>query len=48
MVFVTEPETFYFDFYWPKDVDKNLKHEIEFVIKKKKCLGENKMKKAID
>ena len=25
---------FYFDFDWPKDVDKNLKHEIEFIIKK--------------
>ena len=23
-----EPKTFYFDFDWPKDVDKNLKHEI--------------------
>ena len=29
MVVIREPKTFYFDFNLPKDVDKNLKHEIE-------------------
>ena len=33
MIVVRNPKTFYFAFYWPKDVDKNLKHEIEFIIK---------------
>ena len=28
----------------PKDVDKNLKHEIEFIIKGKGYLAENKIK----
>ena len=32
MVVIKEPRTFYFDL--PKDVDKNLKHEIEFIKKK--------------
>ena len=31
---VRDPKTFYFHFDWPKYVDENLKHEIEFVIKK--------------
>ena len=31
MVVMIEPKTFYFDL--PKDVDKNLKHEIESIIK---------------
>ena len=36
---------FYFYFDWPKDVDKNLKHEIEFIIKKNnESLAENKIK----
>ena len=29
---------------WPKDVDKNLKHKIEFVIKSNESLTENKIK----
>ena len=33
MVVIRLPKTFYFDFYWPRDIDKNLKHEIEFIIK---------------
>ena len=39
MVVMTEPKTFYFDL--PKDVDKNLKHEIESVIKTNESLVEN-------
>ena len=33
VVVIKDPKTFNFDFDWPKDVDKNLKHEIEFIIK---------------
>ena len=39
MVVMTEPKTFYFDL--PKDVDKNLKHEIESIIKTNESLVEN-------
>ena len=27
-------KTFYFDFDWPKDFDENLKHVIEFIMKR--------------
>ena len=33
---------FYFD--WPKDIDKNFKHEIEFIRKSNESLAENKLK----
>ena len=33
MVVIREPRTFCFDFDCPKDVDKNLKREIRFIIK---------------
>ena len=33
VVVIKDPKTFYFDFDWPKDVDKNFKHEIEFITK---------------
>ena len=42
-IFVTRwPKTFYFDFDWPKNVDENLEHEIEFVIKSNESLAKNK------
>ena len=34
MILIKEHKTFYFDFDWPKDVDENLKHKIEFYHKK--------------
>ena len=34
MILIRDPKTFYFDYDWPKDVDENLKHKIEFIIKK--------------
>ena len=43
-----DPKTFYFSFYWPKDVDENLKHENEFIIKSNESLAENKMKNEIE
>ena len=30
MIVIRDPKTFCFNFDWPKDVDGNLKHEIEF------------------
>ena len=47
MVAIREPKTFYFDFDWPKNVDENLKHEIEFIIKSNESLAENKINNEI-
>ena len=41
-------ETFCFNFDWPKNVDENLKHEIEFIIKSNGSLAENKIKNEIE
>ena len=32
MVLIRNPKTFCFNFAWPKDGDKNLKHKTEFII----------------
>ena len=48
MIMITDPKTFYFNFGWPKDVDENLKHEIEVIIKSNESLAENKIKNAIE
>ena len=34
MSVIRDPKKFCFNFDWSKDVDENLKHEIEFIIKK--------------
>ena len=47
IVVIREPKTFYFHFDWPKNVDENLKHEIEFIIKSNESLAENKIKNEI-
>ena len=47
-IVIKDAETFNFDFDWPKDVDKNLKHEIEFIKKSNKSLAENKIKNEIE
>ena len=44
MIVIRDSQTFHFDFDWPKDVDKNLKHKIEFIIKSNKFLADNKIK----
>ena len=44
MIVVRDSITFCFSFYWPKDVDNNLKNEIEFIIKSNESLIENKKK----
>ena len=42
------PRTFCFNFDWPKNVDENLKHEIEFIIKSNESLAETKIKNKIE
>ena len=44
MIVIRNPKTFYFYFDWPKDVDENLKHKTEFIVKSKKSLAKNKIK----
>ena len=41
---IRDPKTFCFNFNWPKDIDENLKHEIEFIIKSNESLLKNKIK----
>ena len=48
MIVIRDPKTFCFNFDWPKDVDENLKHENEFIIKRNKSLTENKTKNKIE
>ena len=48
IVVIREPKTFYFDFDWPKYVDRNLKHAIEFIAKSNESLAENKIKNEIE
>ena len=48
VVVIRDPKTFCFNFDWPKNVDENLKHEVEFVIKSNESLAENKIKNEID
>ena len=45
---IRDPKTFSFDFDWPKDFDKNLKHKIEFIIKNNESLAENQIKNEIE
>ena len=44
MIVITDPKTFCFSFDYPKDVDENLKREIEFIIKSNTNLAEKKIK----
>ena len=41
-------KTFHFGSDWPKDVDENLKHKIEFIVKSNESLAENKIKNEIE
>ena len=47
MIMIRDPKTVCFNFDWPKDVDENVKHEIEFIIKINESLAENKIKNKI-
>ena len=48
MIVIRDSKTFCFDFYQLKDVDENLKHEFEFIIKNNESLAENKIKNEIE
>ena len=48
MLVIRDPKTFCFNFDWPKDVDENLKHQIEFMIKSNESLAKNKIKNEIE
>ena len=34
MIVIRDSKSFCFNFDWPKDADENLKHKIEFIIKR--------------
>ena len=48
MIVIRDPKTFYFNFDLPKDVDKNLKCDIEFVIKINEFLAEIIIKNEVE
>ena len=48
IVVIRDPKTFCFYFDSSKDVDENLKHEIEIIIKSNESLAENKMKMRLN
>ena len=48
MIVTRDPETFCFNFDWSKQVDENLKHKVEYIIKSNESLAENKMKNEIE
>ena len=47
MIVIRDLNIFSFNFDWTKDIDKNLKDEIELIIKSNKSLAENKIKNEI-
>ena len=48
MIVMRNLKTFYFNFDQPKDVDEDLKYEIEFIIKSNESLAEDKIKINIE
>ena len=48
MIVIRDTENFCFNFEWSKDVDGNMKHEIEFIIKSNESLAENEIKNDIE
>ena len=47
MAVIRKTKTFDFDFDLPKGVDKNLKHEFKFIIKRNESLAKDKIKNEI-
>ena len=47
-IVIRDFKTFCFNFYWPKDVDKNSNYEIEFIVKRNKSVAENKINKGTE
>ena len=48
MIVVRDSKTFCFNFDLPKDVDENLKREIEFIVKSNESLADILMKNKIE
>ena len=48
MIMIRDPKIFWFNFDWPKEVDENFKHEIEFIIKSNESSAESKTKNEIE
>ena len=48
MIVIRDPKTFSFNFDFPKNADKNLKRDIEFIIKSNTSLVENNSKSEIE
>ena len=46
MIEIRDPKTSCFNFDLTKDVDENLKHKIEFIIKSNESIAKNKIKKT--
>ena len=42
MIVIRDPKTFSFNFDWLKDVNENLKHKIDFIIKSNESLAGKK------
>ena len=47
MIVIRNPKTFHLNFNWPKDIDENLKHEIEVITKGSESLAKNKIQNKI-
>ena len=48
MIVIRDPRAFYSDLDQPKNVDENLKHKIEFIIKSLESLTENNIENEIE
>ena len=48
MIVTRDSKAFCFKFDSPKDVDENLKRQIEFIIKGNESLAENKIRKRLN
>ena len=48
LIAIRDLKTFCFNFDLPKDIDKNLKHEVEFILNSDKSLAQKKIKREIE
>ena len=48
LVEITDSKNFHFYFDLPKDIDRNLKHEIDYIIKQNGFLAEQRIKNKTD
>ena len=48
VVVIREPKTFSFNLNWPENVDENLEHEMEFIMKNNESSADVKIKSEIE